>query len=221
VGTVAIDPALVDNVTGTPTIEVVDVLQGGYGELFDMVVSNIQAITGGFSFHAQWPNGIGCGATPEAGMTVKTTFQIQCPDNSVKTVESYTNIHLCVDVNGTAQWVSSGEQCCVCYPPVCEMAPSPIVPAAQSDDLPLARALELAIATVARIGRSLILLAENDGGPGLDYEWEASAGEVRQIAPDVVVWTVPPTLGPHLLKVAAVGPDTAAVASLVFDRKNQ
>jgi hypothetical protein len=97
------------------------------------------------------------------------------------------------------------------------MAPSPIVPDKQADDLPLARAMRLRIVELARISNSLVLLAENDGGEGLEYEWHVSAGRLEQLAPDVVVWTLEQGMPDPLIQTAVWGEHSAAVASFAFN----
>lgn len=204
-GQVAVEPALQADLVGLPTLEVVDAT---VPTLLSVQVTNVQPAAGGFTFHAEWPEPLDI---ESASMTVRATLQLQCPGSAVKSVQSHTHIHLCQDYGGL-EWVSSCDWCTVCVP-VCEMAPSPIVPAADHDGLPLARAIRLSLVPVARVGRSVILLAEHDGGAGLSYEWHASAGEIRELAPDVIVWTMPDDAGAHLIQVAVEGPDSAAVAS--------
>jgi hypothetical protein len=131
-----------------------------------------------------------------------------------RVVESFTFIHLCFgDMDLT--WVSSGDTCKSCDI-IAEMAPSPIVPDASADDLPLARVVRLRITVLARIGGALVLLAENDGGDGVSYAWRPSGGEISELAPDVIVWTPPRDPGPHLIQAAIEGDDGAAVASFTF-----
>jgi hypothetical protein len=112
--------------------------------------------------------------------------------------------------------VSSGDECKVCEI-IAEMAPSPIVSDKREDDLPLARALRLRVRQVVKVGRSVVLMAENDGGPDVAYAWRASGGEVRSVAPDVVVWTPPKEGGPHLVQAAVTGEHTAGVASYTLE----
>jgi hypothetical protein len=97
------------------------------------------------------------------------------------------------------------------------MAPSPIVPDKGADGLPLARALRLRIVELARVGSTVVLLAENDGGAGLDYEWHPSDGRIEQLAPDVVAWTVAEGMAAPFIQAAVWGADAAAVTSWAWN----
>jgi hypothetical protein len=66
---------------------------------------------------------------------------------------------------------------------------------------------------LARVGDSVVLLAENDGGAEVEYDWVAGSGELEKLAPDVVLWTVPRQAGPHHVQAAVFGKLGAAVAS--------
>jgi hypothetical protein len=217
-GFVAIAAPLDGTVVGTPVIEVVSApppLQG-------MVISDVQPTAGGFTFHAEWPQMLSLQPESWLSMVVKTTFTSQCgpSPSDMRTVEATTTIHLCYEEKqpGDKQltWISSGDECKVCDI-IAEMAPSPIVPGKRSDDLPLARALRLRVRPIAKVGRSVVMLAENDGGEGVDYSWRASGGELHQLSPDVVVWTPPSEGGPYLLQAAVTGEHTAGVASLTLE----
>lgn len=213
-GFVAIAPDLQSTVIGTPTVEVVS---AATNDLLGMVVSDVMPAAGGFTFHAEWPTMLALLPESWVQMTVKTTFTSQCGPGpaDTRTVEAITVVHLCFEGNELL-WVSSGDECRVCEI-IAEMAPSPIVGDTREDDLPLARALRLRVRPIVKVGRSLVLMAENDGGADVDYAWRATAGEVRSIAPDVVVWTPPRGGGPHLLQAAVTGEHTAGVASYTLE----
>lgn len=213
VGFVAIDPSLAGTIIGLPTIAVIDAIEP---DLLGMQVSNVQPAPGGFTFDAEWPLPFVTEPHEWTQMTVKTTMEVECGPNmgDTRIVESITFIHLCDEETDFA-WVSSGDVCNVCDI-IAEMAPSPIVPDKAGDDLPLARAMRLRVVPLARCGRTLVLLAENDGGAGLTYEWAPSVGEVTELAPDVVVWTLPEGRGPAQIQAAVCGDDAAAVASFAF-----
>jgi len=216
-GMITVEPALLNQVVGTPTVEVVS---AGKSTLQGMLVTNIQPTTNGFSFQASWPQPMYVFPDEWAYMLIKTTLQLDCSDEGgdIRPVESLTYVHLCVEEDESDyRWVSSGDTCTTCYF-VCEMAPSPQLSHCEGDALPLAKPLDLTLRTVAAVGRSRILIAEHSGGPGLDYRWEISAGELARLAPDVVTWTVPKGSGDHLIRVAAEGVDTAGVASLPWAR---
>ena len=209
-GQIEIAPALAGLVQGLPTIEVVDATDP---QLSGMLVSNVQPVAGGFSFDASWADPLALGPGQFVRMTVRVTFEIGCgPGGDPKqSVASITYVQLCGD-DDVMSWVSSGDECKVCAI-IAEMAPSPIVPDEAADDLPLARVLRLRLVPVARVGRTVVLFAENDGGPDLAYAWHPSGGRVTALAPDVVVWDPPDEPGPHAVQVVAHGDEAAAVAS--------
>jgi hypothetical protein len=213
-GFVAIAPALDGQLVAPPIIEVIS---AQHPSLLPMQVSNVQATAGGFTFDAEWPAPLLVEPDFWAELQVKTTLTVACDpmgmDNRV--VESITVIHLCQEEDDVA-WVSSGEVCNTCSI-IAEMAPSPIVPDKASDGLPLGRALRLRLVPLARVGRAVVLLAENDAGDGADYEWEASAGELVRLAPDVVLWRLPAAAGAQQVQAAVAGDEGAAVASFAWE----
>jgi hypothetical protein len=213
-GLIALAPNLAGAVIGLPAIAVVDAWTP---ELYNIMVTNITPTPEGFSFDASWPPPLNLDAEPWSRMTLKTTMEIACDPMATETriVEAITHVHLCNDSPDLA-WVSSGDECKVCSI-IAEMAPSPIVPDKAHDDLPLARALRLRVVPLARVGRAVVLLAENDGGADLAYAWRSTAGTVVELAPDVVVWTPPEGRGPCLIQAAVHGDDVAAVASFTWE----
>jgi hypothetical protein len=100
---------------------------------------------------------------------------------------------------------------------IAEMAPSPIVPDKAADELPLGRVLRARIIELARISNTVVLLAENDGGEGLEYEWHVSAGRVERLAPDVIAWTLAEGMAAPYAQAAIWNADAAAVASFAFN----
>lgn len=209
-GFVAIDPALAGLVVGTPSISVT---QAEPPELSQMTISDVQPAAGGFSFHAEWPPPLDLTLPQSARLLVKVTFDLLCDAGTgeTRTIESNTVVYYCL-VGEDLSWVSSGDECKVCDV-IAEMAPSPIVPDKREDDLPLARALRLRVVPLAVIGRSFVLLAENDGGSSVEVEWQASEGSVETVAPDVVVWTPPLGAEAPLIQAIATSAHAAAVAS--------
>jgi hypothetical protein len=209
-GLIAIDPALLADIIGSPSIAVT---QAWDPQVAAMQVTNIMPAPGGFSFQAQWPLPFNVSPEQWAQMTVKTTMLLKCDPQAMtmRMVESLTYIHLCLET-GELLWVSSGNMCNVCDI-IAEMAPSPIVPDKHHDDLPLARAMRLRIVPLARVGASVVLLAENDGGDGLTYAWHPSGGRIEQVASDIAIWTPPSDFLPHIVQVAVSGDDAAAVAT--------
>jgi hypothetical protein len=211
-GFVELAPALSGRVVGLPTISVLD---ASSSLLSSMQVSEITALPGGYSFHAEWPDSLQ-GLVPNgyARMTLKTSFDLACVDDGgpERRVESLTHVHLCIGREEGVEWASSGDTCMICRV-IAEMAPSPIVPDKTADSLPLARAVRLRLVVVARIGQCLVLFAENDGGPGMSYEWRAAGGTLEELAPDVVLWRMDAESEGQFLQAAVYGDAGAAVAT--------
>ena len=219
-GRIVIGRAFADRVVGLPTVQAIDASEPAWK---DMIVDNMQPLAGGgFSFNFAWPN-------PPAmregvRITLEVTFSVQCEGEagmdagSTRTVQALTNVLYCTDSARFSRWVSSGDICHVCAI-IAEMAPTPIVPSAHDDPLPLGEALRLSVKTLAQVGRSFVLLAEHDGGSGdFHYTWRASAGDLRRVARDVVVWTPPDEGMLELVQVAVESARAAGVASMRWDR---
>ena len=209
-GFITIDPTLLPDVTGLPTVEVAQA--PFYPQLDAMTVSNMTPNAEGFEFDASWPSLNLQAESFESMMIVRTRFDLMCGPNQTQQVEALTHINLCIDDEYNEQWMSSGDECTICGI-IAEMAPSPIVPDKPADDVGLGRVIKLRLVIVAQMRGSLVLLAEHDAGAGMEYDWVASAGEVERVAPDVVLWTPPAEGGPHVIQVAVHDDDAAAVAS--------
>jgi hypothetical protein len=207
-GSVTVASLVLPDVVGLPTIEVVETQ---VPELMPVTITNVAPTMDGFSFHAEWPPFT---LPPESWvrMRVQTTMTVKCDPNGMDTrqVQASTWIHLCIE-DGDLLWVSSGDDCKVCDV-IAEMAPCPIVPDKAGDELGLAQALRLRLVVLARVGSTVVVWAEHDGGAGLAIDWRASGGELRHLADDVVVWT--PSEGDQQILCAVQGDDAAAVASL-------
>jgi hypothetical protein len=212
-GTIRIDPALLPLVVGTPTLKVIDATDPALlGVKFDAVTTS----PGGFAFKIHWPSPLNLNTDGMTRVTVQVSLELSCPPET-QLVHSATDIHLCrQELNDGGDWVSSGQVCSVCRI-IAEMAPSPIVPDKANDALPLAQVLRLRIVELARVANVVVLLAENDGGGGLEYEWQASAGKIEHLAPDVVAWTLEEGLDAPSIHAAVWGLDAAAVASFAFN----
>lgn len=208
-GTIEVPPQLAPLVVGLPTVEVVS---AATPELGAMQATGVQPSPGGFTFEATWPQALNLQPEDWVKLTLRVTLQIACPPaDELRTVMAITNVNLCI-VDEQLGWVSSGDECKACTI-IAEMAPSPIVPEPKNDELPLCRALRLRVVPLARIGRTLVLLAENDGGDEVTYDWVPTAGTIERLAPDVVVWTPPADGGPHMVQAVVQSEDGAAVAS--------
>lgn len=217
-GSIAIAPALAGKVVGVPTVSFVPTASSG---AMRVAISNMRADGQGFAFDAAWSAEPVFACGPSDSWTFKTTLQMQCDGGGVRAVESSTNLRLCEDGVGMGglpgrTWVSSGDTCHTCAT-ICEMAPSPIVPAQAGDELPLGSALTVVIRSLAKVGDALVLLAEHEGGGGaFSYDWSVSTGEVQTLDRDVALWRLPAGEMDrvHLAQVAVVGSHAAAVASL-------
>ena len=128
--------------------------------------------------------------------------------------ESITPVAFCLD-GDRLEWVSAGDACTVCTI-IAEMAPSPIVSDLIEDSLPLARVIRIAVRELARAGRSVLLMAENDAGEDAEYEWHVSKGEVQSVAPDVVLWTLPDGVDRPFGQVAVLAETGAVVENFVW-----
>lgn len=214
-GVLTIAPALRDSVVGTPVIEVLDATTP---ELKALGLGPVKMGPDGFSFTGSWPSPL---TTDDYSvgrdvlrLTMRASLEIAC-DDGTRLVHAVSDMHLCM-VGATADWATSGDSCCVCRV-IAEMAPSPIVPEPRADTLPLAQALRLRIVELARISNTVVLLAENDGGEGLDYEWLATVGTVEVLAPDVIAWTLTDGDPDPFIQAAVSGPHAAAVTSFAFN----
>ncbi len=214
IGYIAVPSQLQPLIVGQPALTVV---QATDPALFGMQVAAMGKTAGGYTFQASWPSAFG--QNPGAiQMTVKTSFAIKCADGGTQTVEALTILDLCIDGN-TVDWASSGDSCTICTL-IAEMAPSPIVSDNRGDEMPLGRVIRLRVRELARVGRSLLLLAENDGGEGTEHEWSASAGEIALVASDVALWRIPERerdVGEPAIQVAVWNDTGAAVASYAWD----
>lgn len=212
-GFCAIPPDLEPRVLAEPVIEVVDTNDF---RLKNVTFSDFLKQPGGYSFKATMPEPLSSSFDPSR-MTVRISLLIDCPTGT-RLVHATTDIFLCQEAGGLIAdqfWVSSGGTCTVCQI-IAEMAPSPIVPGKTADRLPLARVLRLRLVELARVSGTVVLLAENDGGEELEYEWHPSGGHLEFLDKDVVAWTVKPGEDAAALQVAVYGPTSAAVASFAF-----
>ena len=212
-GTIAIAPELAGKVVGIPAVTFVPTASSNSTQV---AISNVRANGQEFTFDAAWDTEPVLQCAPSDSWTFKTTLQIQCDGGGIRAVESLTNLRLCQSYGMPGTWISSGDTCYTCAT-ICEMAPSPIVPAQANDDLPLASALTVVIRCLAKVGNALVLLVEHEGGAdAFCYAWSVSTGEVETLARDVALWRLPDGEldQVHLAQVAVVGARAAAVASL-------
>lgn len=212
-GFVEIAPEIRDRVVGVSELVIVD---ANLPALLDIQVSDLVEEADGYSFRATGFNPLGGGGPYGARMTVRVVLEIECDGDATQQVHAVTELYFCENAQRDYDWTSSGDHCVVCEV-IAEMAPSPIVPDKQHDGLPLARALRLRLVALARIANTVVLLAENDGGPDLDYEFHTSCGTLTRLAEDVVAWTVEAGARDPLLQAAVSGPDVLGVVSYSFN----
>ena len=212
VGRVLLAAQLDGTVVGLPMIEVLD---ASHPSLLMFTVESVSPDPAGFAFRGRFADGVMLSVDGLTRVTVRVSLQVMCPD-APQLVHSVTDVHLCGTEQRDAEWVSSGSLCSVCRV-IAEMAPSPIVPEGLSDGLPLSHVLRLRIVELARVSGSVVLLAEHDGGEGLDYDWRVTEGEVKRLSADVIAWTLPITAAAPLVQVAAFGEHGAAVSSWAFN----
>ena len=135
--------------------------------------------------------------------------------SETKSIESSTFVHLCESTNGL-DWVSSGEECTVCEQGS-EPIAYPLRSADTGDQSALARSLDVAIVPVAYRGRTLLLKARHNGTKrGSRLTWHTSAGHVAVGENGIAEWHLPSDPGPHLVQLALVDGESAAVASFRF-----
>lgn len=216
-GRIRVAPEIAGLVVGTPTVELAEKTPA---EASDPVISNVRRDVDGFTFDVAWtataPNAL-CLNGQEPSWTFRTTLRLQCGGQE-RIVESSTTVALCDPTGST--WASSGESCQDCAV-VCEMAPSPVLPASVGDDLPLASALSVSVSALVRAPEAVVLLAKHAARDGLDYAWQVSAGTLEQLDRDLVLWRLPAAAADRaqLAQVAITGVDLAAVASFRWTRQ--
>ena len=198
---------------------------GGYVSLPAVTASN--GITVGaarktdqanrFEFDMTWP----AASKPTAGtsitITVSVSFSCAPQMSSTRTAKITAQLVLCQD-GARLVWKGSGEQCTVCTA-MAEMAPLSTPTPPLADGLPLPGTLGLGVRPVARVGRTVVLVARHDDNIGeVSYRWRASGGDLEIVAPDVAVWTMPETEGPHQVQVAGET-DVAAEVAMHIERE--
>lgn len=222
-GTLEIAPEIAKVLVGAPTVALVDA--AGDFDIHHVTVSAVSEKDGLFSFSVTLPDAGAHGACQDgvSRLTLRTELVIGCASpgggSTEQKLHSSTDVHLCKG-DSDSVWVSSGDLCSVCRI-VAEMAPSPIVPEARADGLPLSDVINLRVVTLARVGNAVVLMAENDGGAGLDYDWHPSTGTVTRLAPDVVAWTVDTDATDPMIQAVATSSTAAAVASWTFNQEVQ
>ena len=216
-GRITVAPEIAGLVVGLPAVGVIERSE------FSAVpaIANLRPDEQTFVFDVNWTEDPtwSCLVGRDTHWVFRTTLRLQCGGQE-RAVESLTTVALCGGSRGGVTWASSGDACGKCYASVCEMAPSPLPAASHGDDLPLGSALGVVVRPVARVGGAVVLLAEHAPRPGLCHAWQATAGTLEQLAPDVVLWRLPGESGePVLAQVAVTGDALATVASYRCDRR--
>jgi hypothetical protein len=171
-----------------------------------------------FEVDLTWPAGFVPTQGTGLSVTVSVNFVCEPQMSSTRAVKVTGQLSLCKDGAGVA-WKGSGESCTVCTA-MAEMAPLSTPHPPLADGLPLPGDLGLGVRAVARVGRTVVLVARHDGDIGeVSYRWRASGGELQVVAPDVAIWTVPETPGPHQVQVAGET-DVAAEVAMHIERED-
>jgi hypothetical protein len=209
-GRIQIAPEIAGLVVGLPTV---DLIEKSPDDAATPVISNIRGDGSSFVFDVAWPSESPdsvCWRNRDPSWTFRTTLRLRCGSQE-RTAQASTTVALC-GVGGQS-WASSGDPYTECAT-VCEMAPSPLVPATENDDLPLSAALRVNVRALVRAGDAVVLLADHPAKADLAHAWHVSAGTIECLDEDVVLWHLPAsTEGPQLAQVAVTGRDLAAVAS--------
>jgi hypothetical protein len=208
-GFITVHSAVAPSVVGLPTITVTSAADPRFAMLQATGMTKVQ---GGYAFDAQWP--ALSHSLYGGSMNVKTTFTIACPEGGTQVVEAITPVNFCFEGDKYV-WVSSGDACTTCVI-IAEMAPSPIVSDVMSDNLPLARVIRIVVHEVARAGRCVLLMAQNDAGEDAEYEWRVSKGKLETVAPDLVLWTLPDGVDCPFGQVAVWNETGAVVENFVW-----
>jgi hypothetical protein len=170
-----------------------------------------------FEVDLTWPATL----TPMQGASISVTVTVNfvcAPQmSSTRSVTVTAELVLCKEGAGVA-WKGSGETCTVCSA-MAEMAPVSTPHPPLADGLALPGDLGLGVRAVARVGRTVVLVARHDDDVGeVSYRWRASGGDLQVVAPDVAIWTMPETPGPHQVQVAGET-DIAAEVAMHIERE--
>ena len=122
-GTIEVARGLAGHVVGLPTVTLIEASPPEWGEI---VITPVRTKSfGGFEFDVSWPNG----HTFRGGahLTLEVTFVVRCseeagpPDGApetTRTVKALTHLDRCGSPIEALVWVSSGDSCKLCPPPI-------------------------------------------------------------------------------------------------------
>ncbi|HKO92199.1 MAG TPA: hypothetical protein VJU61_13640, partial [Polyangiaceae bacterium] len=212
-GWVEIAPNLAERVLGVPEVRLAS------NDFIGLSASTpTPSGAGRFELGVTWQGTTNRGFDSWRHLAASVRFEVACvpPEPSARrSVEARSDLYLCRESVAT-RWISSGEACTTCAI-IAEMAPSPIVPMPRASELPLEQVLRLNVRTIAAVGHDLLVYAEHDGGADdAEYTWHPSAGELEELAKDVVLWRLPLGAEPQLLQVVVEARSAVAVASVRF-----
>lgn len=208
-GRIALGPSLVDATVTTVALEVVDkddslgdVTLGAPTKDGDVYVFEV-------TFGSRtWP------AVTFPRLVIAVTLTLDCA-GSTREVTSTTALYLCADLamGGGATWISSGDACGECAI-ICEMIASPTMPAETCKGQALSQAVRAQVTRVGQYGDALLMQVRHNGGPDrFEYQWDVSAGEILWRDNDLMLWAPPNENAEHLVQVALLAEDAAAVSS--------
>jgi len=211
-GTLTLSKDLRDSVLGAPAVTIATATEN---LLLEAQLSELTETPQGYSFKLTWPKGVQLRPNDMTRVTFRTALDVKCEAGGSRLVHALTDVHLCGGSEGVPEaWASVGERCVVCNI-IAEVAASPIIPDHAKSGLPLGQALRARIVELAKVGASVVLFAENDGGSGTDYEWHVSGGVLEHMAPDVVIFRADGSAEPSV-QVAIVAEEGVAVVSYAY-----
>jgi hypothetical protein len=211
-GTLTLAPELRDQVRGAP---VLDIVASSDLRLLEAQISALEPTDDGYAFTVTWPTNVVPRDSDMTRISFRTAFDLGC-DTGLRLVQAVTEVHLCGSFAANPSvWASTGDRCVVCNI-IAELAASPIIPDHRASALPLGQALRARIVELARVGGSIVLFAENDGGEATSYDWHATGGTLEHIADDVVIFRADGTVSAPSLQVAITNDDGVAVVSYAY-----
>jgi hypothetical protein len=212
-GTLTLEKALRESVRGEPSLEIIGASDS---RLLAARISELTPTDDGYSFEITWPEDSLLQAQDLTRVQFRTALDLSCEGETTRLVHAVSELHLCGGFASVpSSWASAGDQCVVCRV-IAELAASPIIPEPRRSGLPLGQAMRARIVELAKVGGSVVLFAENDGGSASGYEWHAVGGTIERVADDVVVFRRDPLAPTSSLQVAIMNDDGVAVVSYAY-----
>lgn len=212
VATLTLAAELRAQMLGPPVVELID---ASNLSLLDAELSPLEETADGYTFVVTWPANAFLPPQDMTRVSFRTALDLSC-DTGTRLVNAVTDVHLCggSELSPTV-WASTGDTCIVCNV-IAELAASPIIPDHRASGLPLGQAMRARIVELAKVGGSVVLFAENDGGQATAYEWHATGGSLEHIAEDVVIFRADGSTPAPSLQVAIVSDEGVAVVSYAY-----